>query len=337
MTATRSRPAPPSLPGDTAAAQLARMLQLIPRLSDGQPHALADLARAVGVDAATIRADLQAVIARYDVRGGFTEGFELYVEGDTVRLEMNSHFRRPMRLTEPEVTALRLGLAMLRLERPPDEHPAIDGALRRLAELTPEYRDASQKQQRRQSSAAAEGVVYGGPPLSAEATRHLTVVREAIRRRRRVRLVYRKPGDAGAESREVSPYMALRSRGRYFVLAWCEKAGELRLFRLDRVEGAEVLSVSRREVEVTLEGLDRAFLGDRGQQLTVRYSARVARWIEEREAVERLADGSVVVTYPLGDVEWAVRHVLQYGTEAEVVGPEEVRGLLMKRLETVNR
>lgn len=109
------------------------------------------------MDAATIRADLQAVIARYDVRGGFTEGFELYVEGDTVRLEMNSHFRRPMRLTEPEVTALRLGLAMLRLERPPDEHPAIDGALRRLAELTPEYRDASQKQQRRQSSAAAEG------------------------------------------------------------------------------------------------------------------------------------------------------------------------------------
>jgi predicted DNA-binding transcriptional regulator YafY len=41
--------------------------------------------------------------------------------------------------------------------------------------------------------------------------------------------------------------------------------------------------------------------------------------------VERLEDGSVVGMYPLGDVEWAVRYVLQYGKEAEVVGPEEVK------------
>jgi predicted DNA-binding transcriptional regulator YafY len=33
----------------------------------------------------------------------------------------------------------------------------------------------------------------------------------------------------------------------------------------------------------------------------------------------------VTVEYPLGDPDWAVRHVLQYGPEAEVVGPETVR------------
>jgi proteasome accessory factor C len=110
-------------------------------------------------------------------------------------------------------------------------------------------------------------------------------------------------------------------------VGWCEKAQARRVFRLDRLEGVELLSTPRRDGEVSLEGLkDRAFLGDGGgEQLKVRYSARIARWIEEREVVERLDDGSVVGTYPLGDVEWAVRHVLQYGKEAEVVAPEHLR------------
>ena len=38
------------------------------------------------------------------------------------------------------------------------------------------------------------------------------------------------------------------------------------------------------------------------------------------------SDGSVTETYQVADPHWIVRHVLQYGPEAEVVEPEEVRG-----------
>jgi proteasome accessory factor C len=300
-----------------AETQLERVLQLVPLMADGERYRLSDLAQRSGVEAGTIRTLLTSLI-RYDAR----EHVEVYFEGEWVRI-YKSHFHRPMRLTRGEMRALELGLSVLRLERPPDEHRAIDGALKRLREVLARGADDG-----------AESVVYGDSGAGPEGANHLQVLRRAIRARRRVMLAYRKASQGAAERREVSPYMVVRSRGRFFVVGWCEKAQALRVFRLDRVEGVELLSTPRREGEVSLEGLkDRAFFGDGSeQQLKVRYSARIARWIEEREMVEKQADGSVVGTYPLGDVEWAVRHVLQYGKEAEVVGPDWLAKTIASRL-----
>jgi predicted DNA-binding transcriptional regulator YafY len=36
----------------------------------------------------------------------------------------------------------------------------------------------------------------------------------------------------------------------------------------------------------------------------------------------------VIASHRVADPHWAVAHVLQYGTEAEVVGPEEVRAVV---------
>jgi predicted DNA-binding transcriptional regulator YafY len=58
--------------------------------------------------------------------------------------------------------------------------------------------------------------------------------------------------------------------------------------------------------------------------LTVRYSAAIARWIAERDGLPLESDGTALRTLPLGDREWAVRHVLQYGPDAAVVEPEEL-------------
>ena len=169
----------------------------------------------------------------------------------------------------------------------------------------------------------------GDAPLPPDAAAHLKQVRAAIRGDRKVRLSYRKATDGVASDRVVSPYMVLKRAGRYFVVGVAEQARALRVYRLDRIAGVAQIDEPRTEVSrVSLDALsasDRAFLGAGTPQLRVRYSPRIARWIEERELVERCADGSVIATYPLGDMDWAIRHVLQYGPEAEVVGPEEVR------------
>ena len=61
------------------------------------------------------------------------------------------------------------------------------------------------------------------------------------------------------------------------------------------------------------------------EKLAVRYSPAIARWIAEREEVSLLPDGSVVVEHPLLDDEWAVRYVLQYASEAELLKPQRLR------------
>ena len=69
--------------------------------------------------------------------------------------------------------------------------------------------------------------------------------------------------------------------------------------------------------------------------MRVRYSARIARWIAEREGREVADDGSLTVEYPLRDVQWGVRHVMQYGPDAELLAPADVRDALVARLQAL--
>jgi predicted DNA-binding transcriptional regulator YafY len=49
------------------------------------------------------------------------------------------------------------------------------------------------------------------------------------------------------------------------------------------------------------------------------------------------ADGSLELDHPMTDVSWAVRHALQYGAEAEVLGPPEAREAIVKALVSLAR
>lgn len=49
------------------------------------------------------------------------------------------------------------------------------------------------------------------------------------------------------------------------------------------------------------------------------HTLKAGAWRAERAGPERDA---AVVTYQCADVGWIVRHVLQYGPEAEVIEPE---------------
>ena len=72
----------------------------------------------------------------------------------------------------------------------------------------------------------------------------------------------------------------------------------------------------------------KVYRGTEEMEVRVRYSPRIARWIAEREEGVWDADGAFVVTHQAADPHWVVRHVLQYGPDAVVLEPEEVRRLV---------
>jgi predicted DNA-binding transcriptional regulator YafY len=78
-----------------------------------------------------------------------------------------------------------------------------------------------------------------------------------------------------------------------------------------------------------------AFVSDTRRRMTVRYSPRIARWVAEREGASLAADGSLTLEHPIADDAWAVRHVLQYGPDAEVLAPDAMRELVAARLREV--
>ena len=309
---------------EPAAARLRRILLLIPHLADGKEHAIADLARAVGSDRDTLVRDIETLVARQDDPGGFVPGVQVYYTGDRVSL-VTTPFRRPMRLTSSELGALELGLAILRAERPPDERKAVNGALERLRKALVSIPTDAVAATKREASLPESG----DPSVRA-------ALQEALAARRKIRMRYRSGGKTEPSERTVSPYAFVIASGSWYVLAYCDASEKVKSFRLDRVE-----RVDRTEegYEIPATFTVDEYLNDRkvlrtGEQgrLRVRYSPRIARWIAEREGHEVDGDGSLTMEHPLVDVQWGVRHVLQYGPDAEVLEPAEVREELRRRV-----
>ena len=69
----------------------------------------------------------------------------------------------------------------------------------------------------------------------------LTRLASAVHSRKRVRLSYRAQGRAASE-RELEPYGLMQHSGRWFLGGHCFLRRDLRLFRVDRIEAATVLS-----------------------------------------------------------------------------------------------
>jgi predicted DNA-binding transcriptional regulator YafY len=269
--------------------------------------------------------DLEAVSERFDAPGGFVEGVSIWVEDDSVCVTTH-RFLRPMRLTMPELCALELGLTMLRRERTPAEQGPIDRALARLRETIA----------RVPADDRWEGTRYADLTV-AGSVEHLSALRRAIGESRRARLRYR-PGAAGESStRTIDPQSLVFAEQMWYVVATTDDA-TLRFFRLDRIEDVEVLDESfARDPSAgsRVQEAGRVFASDTTRRMTVRYSPRIARWVAEREGVAVAEDGSLTLEHPVADESWAVRHVLQYGPDAEVLDPAPIRALVVAHLDRV--
>jgi proteasome accessory factor C len=309
---------------DTAADQLRRILQLIPELADDTEHDVGDVAALLGVDRHTLMRDLQSLGERYDDPAGFVEGVQILIEADAVSLH-SDHFLRPMRLTIAELGALELGLALLRSERPPEEQAPIERARERLRKVIARLPDDPPSVDLRTASTGAE----------ADAGT-LATIRRAVLEQRKLALTYRGSAADAAGERIVCPYAPAFASGGWYLIAHCERSEGLRVFRLDRIERVSPRP-DRFEPpgDFSLDGVmrdGRVFHGAPDAVLRVRYGPAVARWIAEREGGTIAADGSLTAEYPLADVQWAVRHVLQYGPDAEVLEPPEVVDAVRVRL-----
>lgn len=308
---------------DTAAAQLRRILNLMPEVADGDPHPIDDVAARLGVSRDVLFSDLVAITKRFDEPGAFVEGVSVEWENDSLSV-VTPHFRRPMRLTMRELCALELGLSILRREWPMEERAAIDRALERLRGVITKL----------PTNELLDGVFTADAHSPGD--EHLPVIRQAITAHRKLRLAYRSGASAETRERTIEPYRLVFASGMWYLVARADGTDDVRFFRLDRVESL-VLTDERFEPSaapsddgVASEG--RMFSAEASEVMIVRYSPRIARWIAEREDGVYGADGSFVVRHPLADLNWGARHVLQYGTDAEALAPPELRVAIAEAL-----
>lgn len=309
----------------TAEAQLDRILHILPLAGRPGGATYDELAEALAVSRDQVVRDVEEVTAReYYHPAGSASDVRIGLVEDRVTVWTGGHFQRPVRLTLKEAAALHLGLRLIAAERnDPSLHEVLAHVEKRIAWAVPEEIG-------RQVAVAAD-------PRGSDALRALVV--QAAKERRRCRIEYLKSDAPGPESRELDPYVVLYSDGSWYTIGFCHARRETRIFRVDRIMEAEVLDESFEaptefDPSEFLSG-GRVFRADEEMEVQVRYSPRVARWLIERGEAEGGEDGSVVVRYGVADPGWLVRHVLEYGPDAEVLDRVEVRGAVETAAERV--
>jgi proteasome accessory factor C len=308
----------------TAASQLRRLLQLIPHLADGNEHPIEEVARQVGADPATLLQDLRAMSERLDEPAGFVDNVQITWGARGVSM-IGSDFLRPMRLNMRELCALELGLAVFQAQRAGAPDPAIAAARQRLRALITPQDDNHEK----------DGLKHAALEGHGDAA-HLELLTRAQRERRKVRITYQGGSSDAPRERVVSPYSLVFASGQWYIVACCDDSEGLRFFRLDRVAGAESTD-DPFEVPETFDlddvvAREKLFRVAEPIVATVRYSPNIARWIAEREKRPLAEDGSLTLAHHVGDMHWLVRHVLQYGPDAEVLGPPRARQAVAEAL-----
>jgi proteasome accessory factor BC len=306
---------------ETASDRLSRILHLLAIASREDGVSVAELSDAMDASPKQVLRDLEEVYTRsYYHPAGSGEDTQILIEAERVQVWTKADFRRPARLTPGEALALGLGLRVLAAE-------AGEERRERILEL------AERLERRLAGGSPAEHLagIAVEPRRQAEAEIR-AAVQCATHERRRCRIGYLKPGSAGPDHREMEPYVVVAASGWMYVLGRCCRDGAVKAFRLDRIVEVEPGETAF-EIPTDFDAREhlsgsRVFRAAEEVAVTVRYSPNIARWIVEHGPTQPQEDGSVLVEHRVADPQWIVRHVLQYGPDAELVGPAAYRELV---------
>lgn len=301
-----------------SADRLPRLLALVPYLMSHPGAQVGEVAAVFGLSEKQLIDDLQLVW----MCGlpGHTPGdlIDVSWDGGEILIDNADTIARPLRLGVDEASALLVALRTL-AATPELAQPVSGGA----------SGDALARVTAKLERAAGEGAATVSSQVAVDvdaAPDALPRVREALTGRRRLSLRYYVPGRDEVTPREVDPMRLVIVDGRTYLEGWCYRAEAMRLFRLDRMLGVDVLDV-RADPPEGAEPIDVAqgvFRPSPTDELAELELTAAGRWVAEYypcEEVAELGEGRLRVTLRARDEDWILRLALRLGDTGRVVSP----------------
>ena len=243
----------------------------------------------------------------------------------------------PLIFTAEEATVLYLGANLIKEVWGKSYRDAASSATAKLDNVLPD-------ELLRQVSRAQEALVVTGlHRFDYSPWEHfLDELRRCIEDRRGVHLVYYALSRQETAEREVDPYALVHQWGVWYLVGHCHLRGEMRTFRVDRIQALRVLEtnfVKPADFSVR-EYMARAFEPPEPvYEIEVRFDPPVAPSVREEHAdwrhLTENADGSVTVAFVSSELDWPASFVLRYGEAATVIRPPELVDKVKAKIEAI--
>jgi proteasome accessory factor C len=296
----------------TATDRLQRLLALVPYVVSRKAVGMAETAAAFGVSERQLVDDLNMLWC-VELRSPDPYcPIDLSYEGGEIVISEAESIDRPLRLGVDEASALLVALRMLAELPGMGDRSALG---RTIAKLEAAAGAAAMP--------SAQVTVQVDDGAGSAVLTHVTA---ALAGGRRLHLSYYVPGRDEATERDVDPMRLVMVDGRRYLEGWCRSAEAVRLFRLDRVLGIEVLDIAA-EVPPQAEPVDvdqGLFRPSPADTRVVLELATAGRWVAEYypcDEVAELGDGRLRVSLRTPDTQWVRRLALRLGEDGRVVAP----------------
>jgi len=295
------------MPPVPAGEQVRRLLVMIPWLVSRRRVPLVEVARAFGITVDQAEKDvlLAGMIGVPPYTGGFLLEVILDDDGAAVEAFPQPYLTRPPRLTAAQGFALLASAQGLLDYRPDRSGGPLGSAIEKLARVL--------------GDADVVDVDLQSPPL-------LDQVRRAVDAGAQLSITYYSATRDEETERVVEPHVVFQRHGRWYVEAWCHRAGDKRRFRIDRIRAltstGETFAPVRSEppADVWEPGPD-------AQRIVLDIPAS-ARWVVEAYPVQWEAHGDRLrITHNVIGTAWLERLLLKLGPDAHVLEPDSLRTL----------
>jgi len=295
----------------TSKNQVVRMLALVPYLQGHGGIPVKQVAAEFGVSDKQIRNDLALLMycgpGQYP---GELIDFDLgALDEDGIIFIRDAEFMtRPLKLRTSEAVALIVALRTLRASASGPQTAVIDGTLAKLESVV--------------GDAASPPVDVHVEPVDNAIHATLT---DAIRAGKRVSISYATASRDEKTDRDIDPRRIFASQGQLYCEAWCLRADDMRIFRLDRILSAAATDQDVEEHDVEPRDLSEGLfqIGDDTLYAILDLQPN-AHWLAEYYQVESLGDpvdGIWRVKLFGADWSWLRRLVLRNGGSVTVVEP----------------
>ncbi len=303
MNATRRGPRP-------AEERLRRLLVMLPWLMERDEVPLAEVAARFDLTEAEVTTDIE-LVAMCGLPPFVDELIDVFIDEGMISVGVPRLFTRPLRLNSVEAwDLLAAGRAAMEL---PGAEP--DGPLGRgLAKL---------------ATALGEDDT-SGVRIDLDRPDLADTLAEAVRNVAELRITYRSPSRDDATERVIVPRQVFTDRGQWYVSADDDRTGEVRTFRIDRIESVDATGAHGQAGDEPLPIPGSWFADGSVPRATIRL-APTSRWVIERYPVDSVSepdrDGWVTAQMPVASEHWLGCTLVRLGHGAELQEPEQWRGI----------
>lgn len=277
-----------------------------------------DLAEKFEVSKRTIYRDILALVeSGVPIVSLPGEGYEL----------MDGYYLPPINFTETEAIALILGTELLKQQAAGSVTTGATQAIDKITAALPKTIRA-----RVEALTGIIGFLTVKDRFNLDDPR-LTALQQAVQGKRVVHIRYHGIERDRQTKRTIEPTRLYYAMGEWYVEAFCRLRGELRTFRLSRIDkltpGNERFSEQRH------------VRPERGALIPVRirFDRKIVRWVRERQHYtfhsERRHPDGPVMHYRVRRFADIMPWTLGWGAGAEVVGPKEFREMVRSEAEKV--